>query len=138
MSIRYIPIKVYCLQLCRSMNMNLVPPFWIYTQARIQTTRPQLLFFCEIYLLLRASGVAGLHTPPPPPPPPIFFLPTIVITKRSEAYNCDIRAQNLSYRLYIYIYIYIFVRPLPQGGPRQRHVFKMVSLAVTWMPSSNL
>ena len=28
--------------------------------------------------------------------------------------------------------------PYPGGPPGQRHVFKMASLAVTWIPSSNL
>ena len=74
------------------------------------------------------------------PPPIRFVIKQLQILLPSAA-----RPIIATYRLrisasvYIYICIYVYLSvPSPGGPPGQRHVFKMASLAVTWMPSSNL
>ena len=64
-----------------------------------------------------------------------------IIAERSEANNRDLWAQQSQLAsIYIYIYIYFHMGDVCHawGAPGQQHVFKMASLVVTWMPSSNL
>ena len=70
-------------------------------------------------------------------------LNAMFIAERSEANNRDLWAQQsqlASIYIYIYIYIYFHMGDVCHawGDPGQQHVFKMASLVVTWMPSSNL
>ena len=68
-------------------------------------------------------------------------LSATVIAERSEANNRDLWAQQSQLAsIYIYIYIYFHMGDVCHawGAPGQQHVFKMASLVVTWMPSSNL
>ena len=60
-----------------------------------------------------------------------------IIAERSEANNRDLWAQQ-SQLAYIYIYFHMGDVCHAWGAPGQQHVFKMASLVVTWMPSSNL
>ena len=60
-----------------------------------------------------------------------------VIAERSEANNRDLWAQQ-SQLASIYIYFHMGDVCHAWGAPGQQHVFKMASLVVTWMPSSNL
>ena len=61
----------------------------------------------------------------------------MLIAERSEANNRLLCAQQ-SQLAFIYIYLSIrpYVRTTKFGPPRAKHVFKMASLAVFWVPSS--
>ena len=96
------------------------------------------------YRVLRPHHLFFLHEPSPSGRG--HFTHTLsLVAERSEANNRDLWAQQsqlASIYTYIYIYIYIYFHMgdvcHAWGAPGQQHVFKMASLVVTWMPSSNL